>query len=299
MLQASFQQRLHDLEDHVTQDLRLLKQYEDRLRLIDDPKQEARYHQEVEQLRMSAQQYQRESNELREQLATKLSTERQNLEKERQTNEEQLNQIATNVKALMGGQAIMLSELTHTRQTLLDHYDAAQQKMIGAIADQLDHNQLLVTQELLNALDGDRFSQREIEQLWAVLEEQIPALPSQQAHVVELLKAPQLDAKHKLKVTLPIVPFLVDYEGELELGSGFNLKTAWNTLISKLRLKSQQPPTHKPIGQVAMEIRQHLTDDDRRWSVKDGAVNHDHYIYGTPKAEPRERFLPMRSTGLP
>ena len=77
MLQASFQQRLHDLEDHVTQDLRLLKQCEDKLRLIDDPKQAARYHQEVEQLRMSAQQYQRESNELREQLATKLSTERQ------------------------------------------------------------------------------------------------------------------------------------------------------------------------------------------------------------------------------
>ncbi len=286
MLSASFHQRLHDLEDHVTQDLKLLKQYEDKLRLIDDPKQVARYQQEVEQLRMSAQQYQHESNELREQLATKLSTERQNFEKERQTTEDQLNQIATNVKALMGGQAIILSELTQTRQTLLDHYDATQQAMIGAIADQLDHNQLLATQELLDALDSDRGSPHEMEQLWAVLEEQIPTLPPQYAEVVEVLKAPQLDAKHKLKIILPIVPFLVDYEGELELGSGFNLKTAWETLINKLRVKSPQTPTHRPIWQVAKEIRQALTDEDRRWSFKDGAVNHDHYIYGTPKAEP-------------
>lgn len=281
MLSASFHQRLHDLEDHVTQDLNLLKQYEDKLRLADDPKQLARYQSEVEQLRLSAQRYQQEADQLREQFATQLSVDRQQFETERETTEDQLNQIVGHVKALMGGQAMILNELHHTRQTVLAHYDDTQQAMIRAIADQLDQNQLLVTQEFLNALDHHLVSQQEISQLWAVIETQLPAFPPQQAEVIKVLTDPQLDAKHKLKVTLPLIPFLVDYEGELELGSGFNLKSAWETLINKLRLKSQQPASYKPIWQVAREIRQRLTDEDRQWLPSDGATNHDHYINGT------------------
>jgi hypothetical protein len=71
----------------------------------------------------------------------------------------------------------------------------------------------------------------------AVLEERFPALPPSQVAVAEIIKAPELDAKHKLKVTLHLVPFLVDYEGELELGSGFNINLAWEKLLTKLRRK--------------------------------------------------------------
>jgi hypothetical protein len=74
-----------------------------------------------------------------------------------------------------------------------------------------------------------------MQQMLAVLEERIPSLPLSQAAVGEIIKAPELDARHKLKVTLPIVPFLVDYEGELELGSGFNIKSGWEQLVAKLR----------------------------------------------------------------
>ena len=49
------------------------------------------------------------------------------------------------------------------------------------------------------------------------------------------IKDPELDVKQKLKVTLPIVPMLVEYEGEFELGSGFNIRSAWERLIAKLR----------------------------------------------------------------
>jgi hypothetical protein len=73
-------------------------------------------------------------------------------------------------------------------------------------------------------------------QMLAVLEERIPSLPpSSQAEVAEIIKSPELDAKHKITVTLPIVTFLINYEGELELGTGFNIKSAWEQVITKLR----------------------------------------------------------------
>jgi hypothetical protein len=77
-----------------------------------------------------------------------------------------------------------------------------------------------------------------MQQMLAVLEEGIPALPpSSQAAVTEIIKSPALDAKHKITVTLPIVPLLINYEGELELGTGFNIKSAWEQAINKLRRK--------------------------------------------------------------
>ena len=70
----------------------------------------------------------------------------------------------------------------------------------------------------------------------AIIEEKIPALPpSQQAPLNEIIKNPELDARHKLKVAVPIIPFILEYEGELELGTGFNLKSGWESIKNKLR----------------------------------------------------------------
>jgi hypothetical protein len=74
----------------------------------------------------------------------------------------------------------------------------------------------------------------------------------------------------------------------MELGSGFNLKAAWDRLKGKLQKQptTQQPAAYKPIWQVAREIRQNLSQEDLQQLPSDGAVNHDHYIYGTSKIEP-------------
>ena len=44
-----------------------------------------------------------------------------------------------------------------------------------------------------------------------------------------------MDAKHKLKVTIPIVPVLLSYEGEIELSSRLNLQELWQQLTGALR----------------------------------------------------------------
>ena len=100
---------------------------------------------------------------------------------------------------------------------------------------QLNETQLVLTQKLQDALDANQVSEPQMQQMLAVLEERIPSLSPSQAAIAEVIKDPELDVKQKLKVTLPIVPMLVEYEGEIELGSGFNIKSAWERLVAKLR----------------------------------------------------------------
>ncbi|MFM6080602.1 MAG: hypothetical protein ACKPCI_19180, partial [Dolichospermum sp.] len=53
--------------------------------------------------------------------------------------------------------------------------------------------------------------------------------------LVEIINYPELDFKHKLKVAIPLIPFILDYEGELELGTGINLKQALQALMMRLK----------------------------------------------------------------
>jgi Arc/MetJ-type ribon-helix-helix transcriptional regulator len=43
------------------------------------------------------------------------------------------------------------------------------------------------------------------------------------------------------------------------------------------------PPVHKPIWEVADELRKSIPADEWAKLPVDGASQHDHYIYGTPK----------------
>ena len=42
-------------------------------------------------------------------------------------------------------------------------------------------------------------------------------------------------------------------------------------------------PRHKPLGDIAADLLHDVPDDDFAQLPVDGAEQHDHYIYGTPK----------------
>jgi uncharacterized protein YeeX (DUF496 family) len=223
-----FNQRLNDLADNIAKDQELLKEFEDVLRYETNPRVKAGYRRDIEDLEKSVNRNKQKYAELRQQLAGNSSSKMQEMGS-------QLQQMDAKLNLLLSSQVAIYTDLNQMRQDLLNRYDASERSVIGAIAQQLNQNQLAVTQALLNALERNQVSEPQMQQMLAVLEERIPSLPPSQAAVAEIIKAPELDAKHKLKVTLPIVPFLVDYEGELELGSGFNIKSAWEQLVAKLR----------------------------------------------------------------
>ncbi|OYD99559.1 hypothetical protein [Nostoc sp. 'Peltigera membranacea cyanobiont' 232] len=59
-------------------------------------------------------------------------------------------------------------------------------------------------------------------------------LPSGNEAIIEVLNHPTLDAKHALKVSIPIIPFILSYEGELGLGAGVKIREAWERWKTKL-----------------------------------------------------------------
>lgn len=199
-------QRLNDLDDNIKQDLELLKDYQDELRYTNDPRTKARYRREIVRQEESVTRYKHEYTKLEQELFSTSSTQMQEVDN-------QLQQMDAKLNILLSGQVAIYED----------------------ILNKLDAHQLALTQKLQDAVDTNQVTESQMLQMLAVLEERIPSLPPSQAAIAEIIKDPELNVKQKLKVTLPIVPMLVKYEGEFELGSGLNIKSAWEQLLAELR----------------------------------------------------------------
>lgn len=232
----AIQMRLHDLSDNITKDYALLKEYEDDLRLEDDPRRRARHQREIDRLKTSASAYEREYKELELQLSGGPVD-------ASQSEKSELQQIHIKLDALLAGQSDINLGLYNLRQAILSRYDAGEQRIINSITERLDQVQAETVQTILDAVEKNQLNEAEmaeaisaVQQALAEIKQRGAALP-QHAELEETISAPHLDLKHKLKFSIPIVPLLLEYEGEVELSSGVNLESVWNRLANKFRRK--------------------------------------------------------------
>ena len=127
------------------------------------------------------------------------------------------------------------------RQEILARYDAGEQEIIGAILTGLRGEELANTQAILVAIQQNPPPETEVvgtlQQIQtALVELQAQAassnkpLPESLAKAVRVMEDPKLEFKHKLKVSIPLVPGIVTYEREMALGSNLNLKSAYERL---------------------------------------------------------------------
>ena len=119
--------------------------------------------------------------------------------------------------------------------------------LLGQTTIRMDQSQLAVTQAVLNAIEAGRVPETELQETLTAMQHTLseirqrgaalpdPALASEIESLSEVFDAPKLDAKHKLKITVPIIPFLLSYEGEVELKSGLNLEAAWKRLVARVQ----------------------------------------------------------------
>ena len=63
-----------------------------------------------------------------------------------------------------------------------------------------------------------------------------------------------------------------------------NLKEAVKQDLEKINVKTNDK-IDKPIWEVAKDITNDMTEEEINQLPSDGAEQHDHYIYGTPKIE--------------
>lgn len=229
----AFKLRLQHLADNIAKDLELLKDYEDALRYEDEPRRRARYDREVERLRRSAADYQREFDELHSQAIANQSSDLVLVG-------DRLRQMDYKLDALLVGQQAVVEGLFDLRQALLSHYEESQRSIAAAIIDQLDQSKLETLQVVLGAIESNRLPEVEMRQLvddtqkaFSMLRRQGITLP-QHSEIENALSDTTLDVKHKIKLAIPLIPTILDYEAEVELGSGVNLGEIWRELKKKL-----------------------------------------------------------------
>ncbi len=229
MNDQSINLRLQQLDEHLSKDLGLLKEIEDELRVEDHPIHRARYQRDIERLRESAAKYQREAVELKAQSESSMTTPRSESAEIQQQVEAKLDVLLTGINVIVTNQQLLSRQLQQAHQSLLNRLDQSQQETVNAISAAIDAGRLPET-ELRQLLDATQQSVAALQKCDADL----PAL-REAAEVIRLGSETVIEAKHKLKLILPLIPLVLNYEGELELKGGMNLSSLWEAIVRKMK----------------------------------------------------------------
>ena len=234
--------RIQQLADNIRKDMYLLEDYEDELRYETDPRRLARYRREIERQRDSLTRYQQEYDELRGQGTSGVPAGMQDTA-------DMLHQMDAKLDGLLSGQKVIQDDLKDFRKTLLARFDASEQTLISAIVERLDQNQLATVQSILDGMEGNRVPESELQGMLNAVQQSLSEIKQNEAgyydsqmvcdieSLADVVDDPRLDVSHKLKVSLPIIPLILSYEGEVGIKSGLNLKAAWKGLTAKVRGK--------------------------------------------------------------
>lgn len=240
-LPAHLAQREADLEDSIAQAQRLLKEYDDVLLVEDNPKRRMKYQREVKQLKATVANYRQQYEALLHELAQITPT------PVLQDIGTQLEEMDDKLDVLLEGQTALAMGLMRVRADILGGIDASARSAVQVIVGALQQKQLETVRTVLDGIDRGRATDDEVlatlDAIRQALQEMqqkgvappVPGVAESAEQLAEVVGAPGLDVKHKLKAVIPIIPILLQYEGEISLGSGMNLEAAWNKLVDKLK----------------------------------------------------------------
>jgi hypothetical protein len=213
----------------------LLNDYEDELRYETDPRRLARYRREIERQRESLSRYQQEYDELHGQVTGEPPAGMQDTA-------DMLRQMNAKLDGLIGGQKAMQDDLKDFRKTLLTRFDDSEQAIISTVVQRLDQNQSATVQSILDEIETNRLPENELQETLSAVLQALSEIKENEAgyydsrlvseatNLLDVVDDPKLDVNHKLKVSIPIIPFILSYETEVGLKSELNLKNAWQRL---------------------------------------------------------------------
>jgi tRNA U34 5-carboxymethylaminomethyl modifying enzyme MnmG/GidA len=205
MTYSNFDLRLKGLEANVEKASELIEQYQTELTVEDDPQRKSKYNLRIEQLKKLVKSYQEDLNNLRSDVGL-------NQNDKTDTIAIELNQINSKINAL--GNLILRSHTT--------------------LVKQLNQNQIYTVEIITDALEANHISEVELESLLKSVRQALTSAERKglsisiaQKEIAQVIDDPSVGIKHKVKVSIPIIPLFLDYEAELELGTEFNLKLLW------------------------------------------------------------------------
>jgi len=136
--------------------------------------------------------------------------------------------------------------LAALRLELLQHMDVASDHMAKAILDQLSKERLLELNQIYAALEVQHIANQEMIEILSRLNSSIaettpnkvfPNSTFNTEKITEIIDAPDLSVSHKLKLSIPIIPFLLDYEADIGVNSKMDLQMMWDWLTKKLQIQ--------------------------------------------------------------
>lgn len=142
------------------------------------------------------------------------------------------------------------STIPELHEAIILYYDESQVRFMSQIIESVDSAHMAELEKLLCKLDDIQTNQIprvELEELLFLVKEDLMRrreqgqLLSEEEEVLETIKNPEIDFKHKLKVTLPLFFFpLVVYETEVELSAGSRSMKALLSLLDKIPWKGNK-----------------------------------------------------------
>jgi hypothetical protein len=154
-----------------------------------------------------------------------------------------LRQYARRTRESYDGHRMEYADLL--RQVIPMQFAPGEQILIHTVMQRLDSDQLAVVHSALQEADRTP-NDPAFAQLSAAVGAILPAVQQQLAatnataanqiaQVVPILQAPTADLKQKLKLSIPLIPFILHLETELNLNIAANLKAAWGRLTQRFR----------------------------------------------------------------
>lgn len=164
----------------------------------------------------------------------------------RQRHDPQSQENARRIEELLAQLQIQVMDVQIAQQQLLNHFAQQEQHLLEAITTRLATQQLQITTMLVDFVEKGSLAAHEMDRYFAsihaALQEVVQKakaiedrqLVEESEKLLAIADDPRSDARHRLKVTLPIVPVLLSYEGEIELSSGLNLQKTWDALKKRI-----------------------------------------------------------------
>jgi len=140
-----------------------------------------------------------------------------------------------------------LTELNVKVDRLFGHIDRRTLQSVALIYRRIDALDRDLSAAIVELVQQNALSADELDHHLAVMRAALQEVHDQAAQLADpemmtgveaarqLAEAPSLDARHKLEVTIPLIPLLLEYKFETELGSRANLVALWEALKARVR----------------------------------------------------------------
>jgi hypothetical protein len=137
-------------------------------------------------------------------------------------------------------------DIKSLRQSILDRFELSERNILCAIFERLDKDKLEIVGDLFDAVENDKIPKELADETLKATMDLISEIKSMQITIRDpdiaswddALNSPKLNVENRLKVSIPIIPLLLTYEGSYSFQSGLKLDVAWKklcTLITSAR----------------------------------------------------------------